>query len=591
MTVEDPYQFAERLDERTLRYARRNTRRFRSEFGPVDKDLLRMVQKYSETKTVLRSRICGNHIISISAEGKDHSVLLDGRSIYTTRKVIQWVEVGDDVSEMAVFESAGSDEGTMKILKDGRLVTSIEGNITGAVFAGASYYIVKTFSDGPPPDGGELNSHRIMEGEKVVFGTGLTPTEFIHIYKSKGKAVISVGDWNRSVIYSGRLDEPSTWKKLFSVDSPAKPLGIVDGEVCYLERKGLGLIRKGKRVVMEAEQPVEDCVIVKEGFLVLHLRDARLAPALYDFSGKLLRTYKLDEPMGLRSFDSDENGAVINMQSFGTPYALYKFKERRLVKLEESRLLKVNTMDRWAKSSGTDIHYFLVSKGKRRSTKAVVYGYGGYNVSLTPRFSPLYAILLDSGITVAQANLRGGGEYGEEWHKSGMREKKQSVFKDFISVIKSLKRRGYRVVAMGESNGGLLVGSVLTQKPELLNGALIGVPVLDMLRYHLMSVGKYWTTEYGDPDNPDDANYLAEYSPYHNIRSASYPPALIYSRLKDDRVHPAHAIKFHMKLSKLSARAYLRVTAAGGHAGISPREMTRETCENFSFISSCLKDK
>lgn len=591
MVLEDPFQFVEDLDEQTMNYTRLNTQKFKSVFGWIDPTLKRRVEAYTETKTVLHSQVHGEHIINIFSEGEGYRVQVDERVIYSTRKVVQWVEAREDISEIAIFESSGSDAGTMKILKGGKQVASIEGNITQAVFTHTSHYIVKTFSDRPPPDGGELNSHRVLLGDKIVFGHGLKANEFIHMYTSGEAVTITVGDWNHSVIYSGRLDDPSTWKSLFRVNSPAKPLGIVDGKICYLERKGMGIIRKGKEAVVNARYPVEDCVVVREGFLVLHMRHASVSPTLYDFDGKLLHAYKLGEPLGLRSVDSDETGAVINMQSFGTPYVLYRFNVGKLVKVEENRLLDLNVSDRWTKSSGTDIHYFLVSKGGHKNKRALAYGYGGYNISLSPRFSPLFAIALENGVTVVQANLRGGGEYGEEWHKAGMREKKQLVFDDFISVIKALRRNKYSVVAMGESNGGLLVGSVLTQRPELLNGALIGVPVLDMLRFHLMSVGKYWTTEYGNPDNPDDAKFLSEYSPYHNIKNTSYPAVLLYSRLKDDRVHPAHAIKFHMRLSRLNPEVYLRVNPSGGHAGLSVKERTLETCENFNFISACLNRK
>ncbi len=127
----------------------------------------------------------------------------------------------------------------------------------------------------------------------------------------------------------------------------------------------------------------------------------------------------------------------------------------------------------------------------------------------------------------------------------------------------------------------------MTQTPDLLSKAVIGNPVLDMLRFHRMSVGKYWTTEYGDPDRKEDAEYLGKYSPYHNIRTGSkYPPTLIYTRLRDDRVHPAHAIKFHMALSKESPSAYLRVNTTGGHIGLTSDDMVRELSDICAFILS-----
>ncbi len=576
------------MDRRTMEYSKLHTQRFKAEFGDIDTRLKREVEALNETRTVLESRIEGMHLVNLCTREDKYCVTADGKDVYTTADVIQWIETGGDLRRIAIFESSGSDSGTLKILTDGKLSELFEGNITQLVFTHDSYYTVRTFVENPPPDGGELNSHRVLRGGHIVFGSGLKPSEFIHICPSGDKALITVGDWNHSTLYVGELEDPSTWKELYALTSPAKPLGVREGEACYLERKGNGIIRKGTQAVVEGKTAIEDCVIVREGFLALHLRDAKVVPVLYDFGGKKLREFNMDVPMGLRSTDSDGANAVINLQSFGIPYAIYMFREGGLHKLEENRLLDLTVRDRWVNSSGTDIHYFLVSKPRQRKRKVVAYGYGGYNVSLFPAYSPLFAILLKRGVRIVQANLRGGGEYGEGWHRAGIREKKQNVFDDFISVISSLKKEGYTVVAMGESNGGLLVGSVLTQRPELLDGAVIGVPVLDMMRFHMMSVGKYWTTEYGNPDDPDDAMFLYEYSPYHNIRDESYPTTLLYARSNDDRVHPAHAIKFHMELDQKGKNAYLRIATGGGHAGMPIREREVEICENFNFISRCL---
>lgn len=585
---DDSFLHAEKLDEQTIEYSKLHTQRFKAEFGDMDSRLKREIEALNETKSVMRSWIKGTHLFSLYTQGDRYCVSGDGKDVYTTEDVIQWIEISGDLRRMAVFESTGSDNGTLKILTDGKLSERLEGNITQLVFTHDAYYTVRTFVENPPPDGGELNSHRVMKGGHIVFGSGLKPSEFIHIFPSEDKVLVTVGDWNHSTLYEGELEDPSTWKELFALASPAKPLGVREGEVYYLEKKGNGVIRKGAHAIVEGKTAIEDCVMVKEGFLALHLRDAKVVPVLYDLGGNQIREFGMDVPMGLRSADSDGANAVINLQSFGIPYSIYMFTEEGLRKLEENRLLELTVRDRWVKSTGADIHYFLVSKPRQRRKKVVAYGYGGYSVSLFPRYSPLFAILLKRGVRIVQANLRGGGEYGEEWHLAGVRERKQNVFDDFISVISSLKKEGYTVVAMGESNGGLLVGSVLTQRPELLDGAVIGVPVLDMMRFHLMSVGKYWTTEYGNPEDPEDARFLTEYSPYHNIRDRKYPITLLYARLEDDRVHPAHAIKFHMKLNHIGKNAYLRVEPGGGHAGISIRERAVEICEDFNFISRCL---
>jgi len=219
----------------------------------------------------------------------------------------------------------------------------------------------------------------------------------------------------------------------------------------------------------------------------------------------------------------------------------------------------------------------------------VAHGYGGFAVSLTPRFYPYIVPFLEDGGTFVVANLRGGKEYGEEWHRKGMRERKQNVFDDFMAVLELFKQKGSKIVALGGSNGGLLVGAVLTQCPELLDGALIGYPVLDMLRFHKLHIGKAWTPEYGDPDNPKDVEFLTRYSPYHNVTKKKYPPIMLYTGLHDDRVHPAHAFKFAAKLDEAEVTYLLRVETKSGHSGATPTTKIEEYADVMAFVYKTLK--
>jgi prolyl oligopeptidase len=182
------------------------------------------------------------------------------------------------------------------------------------------------------------------------------------------------------------------------------------------------------------------------------------------------------------------------------------------------------------------------------------------------------------------ANLRGGSEYGEKWHRAGMRENKQNVFDDFIAVLEKLKNEGYKVAAWVRSNGGLLVSATLVQRPDVMDAAIIGYPVIDMLRFHKLYIGRVWIPEYGNPDNPEDREFLERYSPYHNVKKQNYPPIMIYTGLHDDRVHPAHALKFFMKLKELNAPVYLRVETKSGHMGASPETRIRELADMLSFV-------
>jgi prolyl oligopeptidase len=218
----------------------------------------------------------------------------------------------------------------------------------------------------------------------------------------------------------------------------------------------------------------------------------------------------------------------------------------------------------------------------RRRQACLLTGYGGFNISLTPAFDPSDVLWLDEGGTIAVANLRGGGEYGDAWHRAGMRERKQNVFDDFIAAaewLESSGRAGRGGVAIeGGSNGGLLVGACLVQRPDLFGAAICRVPVADMLRYHLFTVGRFWIPEYGCADADGDFPFLLRYSPYHNvIDGTAYPPTLVMTADTDDRVAPGMAKKFAARLQEATAGTaggpiLLRVETRAGHGAGKPVE-------------------
>ncbi len=166
-----------------------------------------------------------------------------------------------------------------------------------------------------------------------------------------------------------------------------------------------------------------------------------------------------------------------------------------------------------------------------------------------------------------------------------MKEYRQNVFEDYKAVLRHVRKMGYRTIGWGVSNGGLLVAATMVQSPELFDAALIGYPVIDMLRFHKLYIGRLWTTEYGDPDNPRDREYLIKYSPYHNVRAGKkYPYTLVYTGLHDDRVHPGHALKFVARPEEVDAPVYLRVETSSGHKGSSPDIKVREYSDLYAFI-------
>jgi prolyl oligopeptidase len=233
------------------------------------------------------------------------------------------------------------------------------------------------------------------------------------------------------------------------------------------------------------------------------------------------------------------------------------------------------------------------------SQAVLLYGYGGFEVSLTPTFSPAILTWLEMGGTYALANLRGGGEYGQQWHLAGTKLKKQNVFDDFIAAAEYLVREKYtqpsRLAVYGRSNGGLLVGAVLTQRPGLFGAALPAVGVLDMLRYHTASANaRQWSSDYGLAENPDEFKALKAYSPVHNVRDGvCYPPTLVTTADRDDRVVPWHSYKFAAELQRVQTctnPVLIRVETRAGHGAGKPIWMQIEDfADQFGFVANALK--
>ena len=210
----------------------------------------------------------------------------------------------------------------------------------------------------------------------------------------------------------------------------------------------------------------------------------------------------------------------------------------------------------------------------------LLYGYGGFNISLTPSFSPAVMTWLEMGGVYAVPNLRGGGEYGREWHLAGTKTNKQNVFDDFIAAAEHLISSGYtnpkKLAIQGGSNGGLLVGACMTQRPDLFGACLPAVGVMDMLKYHTFTVGRFWTADYGSVADESEFKALHAYSPYHNLKKGTcYPPTLITTGDHDDRVYPAHSFKFAAAAQAAQGCAnpmLIRIDVRAGHGAGKPTQ-------------------
>jgi prolyl oligopeptidase len=226
-----------------------------------------------------------------------------------------------------------------------------------------------------------------------------------------------------------------------------------------------------------------------------------------------------------------------------------------------------------------------------------LYGYGGFNIARTPAFSVSHLVWMEMGGVFAQANLRGGGEYGKPWHEAGMKLNKQNVFDDFIAAAEWLIDNGYtrpsRLAIGGRSNGGLLIGACMTQRPDLFGACLPVVGVLDMLRFHKFTIGWAWTSDYGSPDDPEEFEALLAYSPYHNLKpGTAYPPTLITTGDHDDRVFPGHSFKFAAALQAAQAGpapTLIRIDTKAGHGlGKPTSKLIEEAADLWTFLVHAL---
>jgi prolyl oligopeptidase len=288
-----------------------------------------------------------------------------------------------------------------------------------------------------------------------------------------------------------------------------------------------------------------------------------------------------------------EPGAIYRLEVATANYAVWKkpkvdFKSGDY----ETQQVFVQSKD------GTRVPMFITHKrglALDGSAPTILYGYGGFNISLTPQFSVSRAVWLEMGGVFALANLRGGGEYGADWHEAGMKVKKQNVFDDFIASAKWLIANKYtrtdKLAIQGGSNGGLLVGAAMTQRPELFGAAIPAVGVMDMLRFHKFTIGWAWKSDYGSSENAEEFKALLAYSPYHNLKpGARYPATLVMTADHDDRVVPAHSFKFAARLQECqppgAPPVLIRIETSAGHgAGTALTKLMDETADAWAFLA------
>jgi prolyl oligopeptidase len=364
-----------------------------------------------------------------------------------------------------------------------------------------------------------------------------------------------------------------------------------------------------REVVPQEEKTLESAVLTSEGVVAVYLKDAASVLRAFDADGKPAMTLERPTPCAISGLSADEDGPDVffALSSFTAPTSILRYdaKTRTTSVFREPRTAfdpAAFTTEQvfYASRDGTRIPMFLVRRKDVRpgpETPTLLYGYGGFNVPMTPEFSPANLVWIERGGLYAVPCLRGGGEYGREWHEAGTKERKQNVFDDFISaadwlVAQKMTSPG-KLAIRGRSNGGLLVGACLTQRPDLFGAALPGVGVLDMLRYHRFTIGWAWASDYGTSDDPAAFEYLRRYSPLHNVRDgAQYPATLITTADHDDRVVPAHSFKFAAALQHAQAGPapiLIRIETRAGHGPGKPTAMQIEqTADEWAFLAGAL---
>jgi len=343
-----------------------------------------------------------------------------------------------------------------------------------------------------------------------------------------------------------------------------------------------------KEIVPQKQDAVlQDFAVVGGHLSLLYLRKAATELLVATLGGKVIRKVSfpgIGSASGLVG-NPDDDTAYFSFTSFTTPTTIFRTSVRkggRRVYFKPKVPFDPTpwTVEQvWYPSRDkTPVSMFIIRRKDQPmngSAPFLLAGYGGFNISLTPQFNPTRLVWLEQGGGLAIPNLRGGGEYGEDWHRAGMLERKQNTFDDFIAAARHLVDKGYtsapRLAIRGGSNGGLLVGAAMTQRPELFRAVTCHVPLLDMVRYHLFGAGKTWTSEYGSANDRKQLEAILAYSPYHHVKPGTpYPALLVLSADSDDRVDPMHARKFAAAVQHATTSGHpvlLRVEQKAGHGG------------------------
>ena len=461
------------------------------------------------------------------------------------------------------------------------------------------------------------------QDDALVFGEGRKPEEMLGVALSADgrRLAVTVQDgWSRSDAYLADTHEkPLRFVPLVEGRDASYAVVPTDEIVYVLTDDGAPRFRVmaadparpardfWREIVPEREAKLDGIAPLRGGLALHYLEDVRSVVRIARDDSQEMETLGALAGRTLAGWSSSETSAVLYLlvSSFFDAGSVLRVDAATTPARCEEWIRVAVPFDAsayeveqvwFASRDGTRVPMFVLARrGLPRdgTAPAVLYGYGGFNVSLLPSFVPSVVPWLDAGGVYAIANLRGGGEFGEPWHRAGMRERKQNVFDDFIAAAEWLGTSGLadpaRIAVMGGSNGGLLVAALATQRPDLVRAVVCLVPLTDMLRFTEFSIARLWIAEFGDPSVPADAAVLREYSPYHNVRDGvAYPAMLLATAEADGRVDPMHARKFAARVQAANAAptdVLLYVEPNAGHGAGKPRgKVVAELADRWSFI-------
>ena len=360
-----------------------------------------------------------------------------------------------------------------------------------------------------------------------------------------------------------------------------------------------------KTIIAERPEPLQNAATAGDKLFLTYLKDASTRAYVHALDGTFEHEIALPGVGSANGFggERDDTAVFYSFSSYETPASIYRYdiatKKSTVFRAPEIKGYDPSRFETrqvfYTSKDGTKVPMFVVHRkgvALDGTNPTVLYGYGGFNISQTPSFSPSRIALLEQGVVYAVANLRGGGEYGERWHEAGTKLKKQNVFDDFIAAAEWLIANKYttseRLAVQGGSNGGLLVGAVINQRPDLFRVAFPQVGVMDMLRFHKFTIGWNWVADYGSSDNAEEFKALRAYSPLHNIRTgARYPSTLITTADHDDRVVPAHSFKYAATLQKAASPerpVLIRIETVSGHGASNVTKTLETNADLYAFL-------